>query len=455
MKLLFLTKEETSALNVQYLLQGEVQLVYDYEELLELLHGNVDTLGFTTQAITLCYSSSQFINTLEGIKNMFDYKLVYFAETSDSISDYMNNTSKCAVVNSLSECSEVTILEALNMEIEVSNKEISKMVFRDDPKITNRIHSWMTSLEHDAPTVLKEINQNPDKLLEILVMAKHIQMEIQRKRKENNMLLTQKQHLLALAEDVDSLNDSLTNKLKKLKHAYDHNNTLLLRYKTSYDQFQQSIHIALKHGIQNLKEDCYESIKCPETVYPMCVVYLKQVTHCNYMSSFIDALMQLMTQKSLSVKLLKVLPKGASGQLVKYENYINITNGFNYSTYKDYSKFLHLGNPYTALNTLLKNEVPVDVLIIVDETPLDYVYCHGDNVILYYLANSYRHIKDLSFTPVASIVNEGEGDNVLRLDKYEDYEKLSSNSQLTTLYYEQQEVTQNILSSVNQILRGR
>lgn len=454
MKLLLITRSETTTLNIQYLLKSKVIFAYTYEEFMEKLHENIDTVGFTTQAVGLVTSSSKFISVLEGIQKLFGYKMTYFSESADSLSDYLKTTPKGNVVESITKYSELDILKSMDFDRGDNIRASSKLTYRGNPEATIRLNRWKNELEHSASKVVNEIIKNPEDLLETLVTAEHYKDKNRQLKRENNQLLSQKTHLLGLAERVSNQNTKLSRELVALDKVNDENYKNLLHYKDIYDGYKETIDDVIRHGVSNIVPNLDTHIYVDETVYPLCILYLKEVTHCRYLSTYLDSFLEILRQNRLIGKVINVLPKGNTARMVKYKDSYDTTHGIDYNSYRLKDKFVHLGNPHTILEFMLSNQMPIDVLIIVDRTPLDNVYCYGPSVVKYNLANTDTDAVEIGISPSQCIVNEVEQDSgAITLGKYRDFSKIKDNKQLKDVYYESVPLTAEFMGVIREVLK--
>lgn len=449
MKLLLITKTEMDTLNIQFLLKNHIMFAYTYEDFLSKLHDNVDTVGFTTKAIHLMSTSSKFINLLKGIRILYGYKYVYFTEDdTDGISRYLNTQKNAYVAMSLVKCSEFDIKTQLDRD-ELKTISYEAPLGLD----SSELPTLLGDVERNTQGVLDILNSKPKMLKDILTLATRINSENHGLSREISVLLSQKIHLLELSAQISDENERLVNLLKKLESINEINYGTLCSYKSRYEEYKDSLDTVLNHGLANLKEDLNSTIKVDNPTYPLCVIYLKEVTHLNYLSSYITSLLKILLDKHMIGKFIRILPKNSSTKLKKYSNHVNTTYGIDPKTYSAYSKFVHLGNPHQILEFMLSNRVPVDVVIILDETALDNQFCYGDSVVKYYLGNSDTDLEEYDLDTDSSIVNSKFGNSGAQLlGRYKDFHRISTDPKLTKVFHEKLPLTQTLLTNIKDVL---
>lgn len=451
MKLLLTTKTEIQQFNLQYLLKSQVIFAHSYEEFLSKLHVNIDCVGFTSKAISLISTSSEFIPRLEGIRVMYDYKFIYFTEDdTDLIATYLNKQQNAFIAPRLSECSEVDILKQLDRDEIKTTRPVDI-----DTIDANKIPQVLNRLEMTPDRLINEFKESPKLLRDILTVANNVHVRNGYLTRQNSDLQSQKIYLLELANKISDNNDKLVETVKTLEEINNSNYTSLCNYKNIYDEYQSVLDDLLKHGVSNTSENIVSSIHVDNTTYPVCIVYFKQITHLSYFSTYLESLLQIMLDKNKIAKLFRILPKNSTTKLVKYQNYFNTTYGVNALTYSSYHKFVHLGNPHTILEYISSNQMPIDVLFIIDETDIDNQYCYGDSVIRYNIAHKDTDILEYDLDIEHSIVNRViESNKPILLPHYDNFEKIQDSEKLVQVYNESLPLTQILTKQIDDILKA-
>lgn len=450
MQLLLITKTEMDTLNIQFLLKNHIIFAYTYEDFLNKLHDNIDTVGFTTKAIHLMSTSSKFVNMLKGIRILYGYKYVYFTEDdTDGISKYLKSQPNSYIAPALIKCSEFDIKTNLSRD-ELKTLEVDTQLSID----SSELPTLLGDVERNTDGVLEILKSKPKLLKDIITLATRIRSENNGLSREVSVLLSQKIHLLELSTHISDENERLVNLLKSLESINEINYATLCSYKNRYEEYQETLDTVLNHGLGSLKEDLSGTVRVDNPTYPLCVLYLKEVTHLNYLSSYINSLLKILLDNHMIGKFIRVLPKNSTMKLKKYSNHVNTSYGIDAKTYSEYSKFVHLGNPYQIIQFMVSNKVPVDVVIILDETGLDNQYCYGDSVIKYYLANNDSDLLEYDIDTSSGIVNHNYSNSACHtLPRYEDYKHISNDNKLTKVYHERLPLTQTLLNSIQEVLR--
>lgn len=457
MKLLLATQTETKMLNIQYLLKSTVVFAHTYEEFLSKLHDNIDTIGFTTKAVNLISTPSKFINLLRGINSLYGYKLVYFADDTDAITDYIGHRQKCYTEEAFVTQTEVSIVEALNRD---EIKIISH--FKEELSVTPAgFINLLQKFERNPIQFLEDVNATPKLLKDILTVAKDIHQSNSILARDTSRLHSEKLHLLELSTKISDENKLLNTSLATLEKINEVNYQALCAYKSRYDTYQSTLDTVIKHGIGNLEENLFSSIEVSSSTYPICVLYLKQVTHLKYLSSYIHNFLKILIDNRYIAKVLRVLPKNSTQALPKYSDHYNTSYGLDASTYSKYTKFIHLGNPDTILKFMVSNQLPIDILIVIDETAVDNQYCYGSSVVKYNLASSDEDLLEYNISLDTAIVNESlfpietsDHSLMIQLARFQDFDKIKDSPQLIQVYYESLTLTKRLLNSVNTILHA-
>ena len=448
LKLFLATKTETAGLNIQYLLKSGIVLVYTHEEFLSRLSDNLDSVGFTTKAINLLSTPSIFVSMVDAIRKLYNYNIVYFSEEYDAIADHMSQLQGCYVAKSLQECSEHDIAEAM------SNKGLKLLRRNKEAMFTTGTLKILLQEYQVSPDAVMERIRNDSKLLKnILLTATQLQNTNSRLLREESVLASQKQHLFDIATRIGLENERTSKQLTELQDTNQLNYINLCAYKNRYDEYQVTLNTVLEHGLGSINEDLYGSIKVEGSVYPICVLYFKEITHTNYLSTYIPSLLKTLLDNHYIPKFLRVLPKNSTKALVKFKDYYNTTYGLDARTLTEYSKFIHLGNPHIVLDMILSNQVPIDVLVILDSTAIDNQFCYGDSVIQYNFANSDQDLVDYELPMTNAVVNNQflyTDYEPYLLSYYEDFQAVLS-SELVDVYYERLPITQTLLDEIQRV----
>jgi hypothetical protein len=166
----------------------------------------------------------------------------------------------------------------------------------------------------------------------------------------------------------------------------------------------------------------------------------------------VNSLLKILLDRHLIGKFLRVLPKNSTQKLKKYSNHVNTSYGLDAKTYSEYSKFVHLGNPYQIIEFMTSNKVPIDVLIILDETAMDMQYCYGNCVIRYNVANNENDLEELGIDLTTGITNTGQVG--LTLPYYNDYATIESNSTYLKVFHEKLELTETLINNAKAVIRS-
>ena len=348
----------------------------------------------------------------------------------------------------MSACSEVDIINQL------ARDEIKSTPILIESTIdVNKLPQIIAKLEATPEKLINEFKENPKTLRDILTVAHSTHIKNSQLHRQNSDLQSQKLQLLELANKISKDNDKLVETIRTLEDINDTNYESLCKYKDMYDNYQTTLESILQHGITNIEPDLVSSIHVKDTTYPICIVYLKQITHLSYLSTYLDSLLNIMVDKHKIAKVLRILPRNSTKKLVKYKDYFNTTNGLNALTYSTYSRFVHLGNPHTILEYMVSNQIPIDVLFIVDETGIDNQYCYGKSVIRYNLANKDTDILEYDLDTKHSIVNHNYGGTKTNLlPYYPDFSKIKDSNKLVQVYNESLPLTSVLVNHIEEVL---
>lgn len=291
----------------------------------------------------------------------------------------------------------------------------------------------LASVLFDDETSQKQYNVIKDKLLESDLPTRIL-----------NTSLNEDVH--TLAEDYIRLRDLAKDSYKKLSRSYDVqrklsseiitlNRDIEIRDTVYKEQIKKDMALAraLDQYQVILTKDIYEKVNITEFPNRPKILYFKEYQEFLYLESFLNTLFgSICQQMKASCKIVRLHDSCDSMRIkILQDSYKIINSSMLESDLISNDKILCYGNYIKVLKYLFENNVPLDILIIVDCKKHPDTVLSGSGVLYYGLCRTRKAMRALGIQHMDTMINNEEysNNNVMSWSYYSEYDTSDENSE--------------------------